>query len=171
MARVRINELPRFLAEDTNEKTLGIIVDDPVNPNETLIIPLVLKGVTSYLTSGKPRPSEYEDELIPRIDMTSNEPVWGPSETNFANRENAMIIFGGEVISSETIASGKRIINTLSVGEDDAVDFRDDNKFFNGITTKFNVDIVDMSKGIYSLNSKSLSQKRLISMESERRTV
>ena len=43
-----INELPKFLAEDPDEKTHAIIVGNPLNPNEPLVIPLELKGDTSY---------------------------------------------------------------------------------------------------------------------------
>ena len=52
---VIINDLPKFLEEDPDEKTHTIIVDDPLKPNEPLIILLVLKGVTSYLRSWKPK--------------------------------------------------------------------------------------------------------------------
>ena len=71
MAGFRINELPMFLPEDPYEKTHAIIVDDPLNPNKPLVVPLAFKGVTSYFRSSKTRASEYEDESIPHIDMTS----------------------------------------------------------------------------------------------------
>ena len=61
MTGVRINELPKFLAEDPDEKMHAIIVDDTLNPNEPLVIPLALKGVMSYLPYINPRASEYED--------------------------------------------------------------------------------------------------------------
>ena len=71
MEGVRINDIPKFLAEDPDEKTHAIIVNDPLNQNEHLIIQLVLKGVTSYFPSKKPRAREYEDQYIPHIGMTS----------------------------------------------------------------------------------------------------
>ena len=86
MEGARINDLPKFLAEDPDEKTHEIIVNDPQNPNEPLIIPLVLKGITSYFLSRKPKASEYEDESIPHIDMTIKAPVGEPSETIFADQ-------------------------------------------------------------------------------------
>ena len=58
MAGVRINELPKFLAEEPDEKTHAIIVDDLLNPNEPLVILLALKGITNYLMSRKPKASE-----------------------------------------------------------------------------------------------------------------
>ena len=75
MEGVRINDLPKFLAENPDDKSHAIIVDDSLNPNELLIITLVLKGVNSYFLSSNPRASEYEDESIPHIDMTSEAPV------------------------------------------------------------------------------------------------
>ena len=62
MEGFNINYLPKFLAEDPDDKKHAIILDGPLNPNELLITPLVLKGVTSYFPSRKPRESEYEDE-------------------------------------------------------------------------------------------------------------
>ena len=88
-----------------------------------------MKGVTSYFKSRKPRTSEYEDELIPHIDMTSKAPVWEPSETIFAEQEEAMTNFRGDFISSETITRGRLIINYFSNLEDDAVDLTDKKKF------------------------------------------
>ena len=83
MSGVIINDLPKFLAEDPDENTHAIRVDYPLNPNEPLVIPLSLKGITVYFLSSKPKAGEYEDELIPRIDLTSKAPVWEPSETSF----------------------------------------------------------------------------------------
>ena len=83
MKGVRINEIPKFLGEYLDDKTHTIIVNDMLNPNEPLIIPLSLKGVPNYFLSRKPKAIEYEDESIPHIDMTSEAPLWEPSETGF----------------------------------------------------------------------------------------
>ena len=103
MARVRINNIPKFLAVDQYEKTHTIKVDDPLNSNEPLIILLALKGVTSYFLSRNQKPSEYEDEYIQHIDMTSKAPVWEPSETGFSEQEDATTHFRVEVIRNEII--------------------------------------------------------------------
>ena len=81
IAGVSIKELPKFLEEDSDEKTHAIIVNVPLNPNQSPIIPLVLKGVTSYFPPRKPRSSKYEDESIPHIDKTSESPMWEPYDT------------------------------------------------------------------------------------------
>ena len=147
MAGFRINYLQKILVVDPNEKTHAIIFDDPLNPNEPLIIMLLLNGVGGYFLSRKPRASEYEDDSIPHIDMTSKAPVWEPSETSFVEQEYVMTNFRGQVISSETITRGRRIINSLSTGEYDAVDFTDDDNFFNALDVKVNVSRDGSSKG------------------------
>ena len=67
----------------------------------------MLKGVTSYFPSRKPRVSEYEDESIPHIDMMIKSLVWEPYETGFAEKEDVMTYFRGEVIISKIIAMGR----------------------------------------------------------------
>ena len=69
MAGVRINEIPKFLAEEKDYNTHSIIANGPLNPNEPLAIPLVLKGVKSYFPSRNTMSSEYEDESITHIVM------------------------------------------------------------------------------------------------------
>ena len=106
MTIVRIIGLPKLLDEDPDENTHTIIVDDPLNPNKPLVIPLALKGVTSYLPSRKTRASKYEDELIPHIDMTSEAQVWDSSETSFVEQEDAMNYFRREVIKTRPSQEG-----------------------------------------------------------------
>ena len=66
-----------------------------------------------------------------------------------------MTDFRVEVIISETIIRGQRIVNSLSTSEYHAVDFTYDN----------NVAKVGVYKGIHVVISDSLSQKWLISPE------
>ena len=76
-----------------------------------------------------------------------------------------------EVISNETIARGKRIINSLSPSEEDAVYFMDDEKFFDVLNVKVNVDRVGALKGNHGVTSDYLSQKWLTSPEASKKTV
>ena len=82
-----------------------------------------------------------------------------------------MTDFGVEVNSSGTIARVRWIINSLSTGEEDAVDFRDNDNLFNAFNTKVNVARVVASKGRYDVTLTSLYQKCLISAEASRRSV
>ena len=72
----RINGIPKCLEVDIDEQTHAIMVNVQLKPNQPQIIPLVLKLVNSYFLFSKPRASEYEDELIHNIDITSKYLVW-----------------------------------------------------------------------------------------------
>ena len=43
-----INELPKFLEENPNEDKYAVVVDDPLDPSEPLMIPHMLEGIKSY---------------------------------------------------------------------------------------------------------------------------
>ena len=159
MAGVIINKLPKFLSEELDEKPQAIIIKNPLNPNESLVILLALKGVTSYFPSRNTRASEYEDEPIHQIDTTSEAPVWEPSKTSFAGQDDAMTAFRGEIISNETITIGQWFMNSLSTSKYHAEDFTDDDNFYKALNAKVNVANVGASKGRHGLTSESLTQK------------
>ena len=85
--------------------------------------------------------------------MTSEAPVWEPSDTSFAEQEDAMNAFRGEVIINETIIRGRQIINPLSNSKDNVVDFTDDANFYNSLNAKGNVDKVGASKVRHEVTS------------------
>ena len=68
--------------------------------------------------------------------MTSEAPVWEPSEVSFEDQEDSMNDFRGEVMRNETITRGWRIIDYLSTGKENVVDFIDDKKFFDVCNAK-----------------------------------
>ena len=68
MAGVIINELLKFLSEDPDEKTQIIIVNDPLNPSDTLVIPLAFRGVTVNLCLG--RPSQVDMRMNQYLTLT-----------------------------------------------------------------------------------------------------
>ena len=90
MEGLNINNPPKFLADNTYENTHAIIVNESLNPNQPLIILVMLKGVTIYLPYISTIESDYEDESILNIDMTSESLVWEPSEVSFADQEDVM---------------------------------------------------------------------------------
>ena len=67
--------------------------------------------------------------------------------------------FRGEVIISESIARGRRIINPLSTSEDDKVDFTNDYNFYIAHNSSINIARVGLMKGRQIVTLKSLSHK------------
>ena len=94
--------------------------------------------------------------------MTSKAPVWEPSETIFAEQEEAMTNFRGDFISSETITRGRLIINYFTNLEDDAVDLTDKKIFYNALKSKVNVSRVGASKVKHGVTLEYLSHEWFI---------
>ena len=62
--------------------------------------------------------------------------MWEPYDTGFAEQEDSISDFRGEVIISDNIARGRRIINSLSTSEDHNGDFTDDEKSLKRLTLR-----------------------------------
>ena len=71
---VWINKVPKFLADTPSETTHAIDLVNPFGATHLLIIPLKLSGITSYFDVYSPSIAEYEDEDIPKIHLTAEEP-------------------------------------------------------------------------------------------------
>ena len=107
MAGVKNNEIPKVLVDDLYGKKHTIIVSDSLNPNHPMIIPLVLKGLKRYFTSRKPRASEYEDDSIPHINMTSDAPVWEPSQASLKSKNKGLMTSGDKLLDMKIYQVGK----------------------------------------------------------------
>ena len=66
--------VPKFLGETPSETTHAIELVDPFDATQPLIIPLQSSGVTSYFDVNSPSNAEYENEDIPKIHLTAEEP-------------------------------------------------------------------------------------------------
>ena len=66
---VHISEVLKFLAESPSETIHAIELEAHL-----LIIPLHLSSVTSYFDVYSPSVTEYENEDIPKIHLTGEEP-------------------------------------------------------------------------------------------------
>ena len=58
MYDVRVNEIPKYLTENTTDQTNSIVMQEQ---GETLLILLQLHGITSYFTPRKPTVEEYNN--------------------------------------------------------------------------------------------------------------
>ena len=174
---VKINELPKFLADKPDDETHAIVVGNPLDTDESLIIPLMIKGVTSYFPTRKPSMREYEDDNIQNIAMTSELPDWEPSEADFAEQEAGMTDFRGQVLDRETIERGRSVISSVSTGSDIngndiiSIDFTADNNFGNALADTIKVSRVGVSKGKVGVTAQRLSKNWNISPEAAKRTV
>ena len=82
-----------------------------------------------------------------------------------------MTNFRGQVIDREAIARGQRIINSVSTSYEDAIDFTDDNNFYDALKAKVNVARVGVSKGKHAISHETLSKNWMVSPETAMRMV
>ena len=64
---VIINEIPKFLASNATNETHFIIVTDPDDPVQRVILPLAICGVTKYLPTWPITKLECESGLYPSL--------------------------------------------------------------------------------------------------------
>ena len=64
--------------------THAIGLPDPFNAAHPLIIPLQSSSVTSYFDVYSPSVAQYENEDIPKILLTAEEPPWDPSTNEYS---------------------------------------------------------------------------------------
>ena len=88
---VQISEVPTFLAENPNKTTHAIELVDPFNAAHPLIILIQLSRVTSYIDVYSPGVKKYENDDIPKIHFTAEEPPWDPSINEYSKRETPML--------------------------------------------------------------------------------
>ncbi len=95
---VTVNKCPRFLTDNITDLTHSIVI--PVEGSETpYVIPLALSGMASSFPTGKPTVAEYES--LPHLSLTSDEPMYNPYDTTFAQQE--------EALQKDLFATGDRI--------------------------------------------------------------
>ena len=87
---VTVNDTPRFLTPEPNGETHVIIVTDPKNL-AAVILPLALNGgLASCLLVFEVAMEEWESEIYPRLELTSEHLGWDPTSTTFQEQEEAM---------------------------------------------------------------------------------
>ena len=168
---VVINDVPKICLRNPDDLAHSIQVDDPMDPDAKLHIPLMLRGVTSCFNVRRPTTGEFEDVDISKIDMTYESPEWDPADPDWAEQEASTMDSRGRVHDLETVIStGRRFINLVSTS-DQAVDFTSDDHFHDALQAHVNVSRVQVKNGHRAINSDMLAEKWLVSPEVARRTL
>ena len=94
---VEVDEKPKYLTEAPTEKSHAVVV---TNDNSRLVIPLQLRGVSSYFDSRKPTAQEYETSEA-KYELTCHDLEWDPLSPDFGEQERAMTDHKGEVRTTE----------------------------------------------------------------------
>ena len=102
---VQISEVPKVLAESPMVTMHAIELTDPFDAALLLIIPLQLSNLTSYFDVYSLSRAKYENEDIPKIHLTAEEPSWDPSTNEYSERETHMLDHQGQINIPATAAS------------------------------------------------------------------
>jgi hypothetical protein len=68
---VIVNDLPKFLASEPTDQTHALTIKDPDNPLQPVILPLMLRGVTSLLYVRPVTINEFNSLDHPQLHLTS----------------------------------------------------------------------------------------------------
>ena len=68
---VRVDECPKFLARNATDKTHAIVIGE--GKSQEYLIPLSLRGVTSYFPTRKPSQQEFESHTGTVHELTAKE--------------------------------------------------------------------------------------------------
>ena len=87
---VRIKECPKFLTENPTIASHSVVIPSTEEGTD-ILIPLSLKGVTSYFPTRKPTLSEIElaDSEDRSYELTYDNPDWDPHDKSFSKQEEA----------------------------------------------------------------------------------
>ena len=113
-----VDECPTFMCKQPTTKSHAITISDP-----ELIIPLSLKGITSYIPTRKPTVEECK--TCKYIDITPNTSDWNPHDMDYAEQESCMIDYRGELVSPTTIKQSlleSQVIASTMMIKDDRID-------------------------------------------------
>jgi hypothetical protein len=177
---VTVDETPKFLARDPTDHTHALIVNDPHNPAQTVILPLALRGVTSLINVRAPTLDEWNSDAFTRLSLTSESLTWDPTSTHYSDQEAAMTDYSGNVVRCAAVRGhvGILAINSLSSLSSDLVDVTDDENFHQVLTSKVMISSVDTSlnghirsRNIAPIDPQTLAARWMISPDRAKRTV
>ncbi len=126
-----INNLPKFLAANPTDQTHALIITDPNNPLQPVILPLTLRGVTWLLNVRTVTIDEFNSQDYPRLHLTSETLTWDPMTNLYEQQENTMMDYSGNIIRDAAVRGQvpTLIVNELQSLTTDLADLTHDCNF------------------------------------------
>ncbi len=142
---VIINNLPKFLAADPTDQTHALTLTDPNNPLQPVILPLILRGVTSLLNVRSTIIDEFNSHDHLRLHLTSETMTWDPMTDLYEQQEHAMMDYSSNIVCDAAMRGPKLILNELQPLTTDLADLTHDCNFHQVLTSHVVVSSVDAS--------------------------
>ena len=175
---VTVDETPKFLAPRLTEQTHALTVPDPDNPAQTISLPIMIRGVTSFLNVRNVPSEEFYKNETDCIHLTSETLTWDPHTTIYEESEAAMINYSGDLARDVTERGPSLIINALHSLTVDAVDITHDCNFHHVLKSNVVISSLDTSlnghmrsRKTAPIDSLTLAARWMISPERTKRTV
>ena len=143
---VTVNDTPKFLVSDPTDQTHALTLRDPVHPEQTLTIPLELRGVISLLNVRTVTADMFNDEQIPHYDLTSPTLTWDPTSDDYGAQERAMTNLYGDVETHANVRGPRQtyVINSISSSYTDTMDITHDDNFYAALSASIAILSVDL---------------------------
>jgi len=162
---VVINDTPKMCIPNLDDSTHSIAVADPLDQDASLHIPLILKGVTSCFCVRRPTTIEFEDEDIPKLDMTYESPEWDPCNPDWATQEASMMDSRGRLHDLDNvIAGGQRFINLVTTSTQ-STNFTSNEYFHIALQALVNVSRVKFRNSCRAIGHELLADEWMVSPE------
>ena len=144
---VTVNDTPKFLVSDPTDQTHALTLRDPVHPEQTLTIPLELRGVISLLNVRTVTADMFNDDQIQHYDLTSPTLTWDPTSDDYGAQERAMTNLYGDVETHADVR-GRRptyVIDSISSSYTDTIDITHDDNFYAALSATVVISSIDRS--------------------------
>jgi hypothetical protein len=142
---VIVDNLPKFLATDPTDQTHALTLTDPNNPLQPVILPLILRGVTSVLNVRSTTINEFNSHDYLRLHLTSETLTWDPTTDLYEQQEHPMMDYSGNIVRDAAMRGPKLIFNELQSLTTDLADLMHDCNFHQVLTAHVIVSSVNSS--------------------------
>ena len=168
-----MNDTPKMFMKHPTNKSHVILVNDPDDPGNTIIILIHILGVANAFTVRTPSEEEFDNKDIPHLIMTGKSLDWEPYEKDWAEQEAAMTNCRGHIQGQECndiVTRGWRIINSVSYNYL-SVDITDNQDFTQELERHVQVCRVKTSGGWRAIDADALAEKQMVSPDIAQQTL
>jgi hypothetical protein len=140
-----VNNLLKFLAADPTDQTHALTLTNPNNFSQPVILPLILKGVTSVLNMRTTTIDEFNSHDHLRLHLTSETLTWDPMTDLYEKQVHAMMDYSGNITCDAAVRGLNLIDNELQSLTTDLADLTHDCNFHQVLTAHVFVSSVHSS--------------------------
>jgi hypothetical protein len=157
-----------------------LIMTDPDNPLQPVILLLTLRGVTLLLNVRTVTIDEFNIQDYPRLRLTSEILTWDPTTNLYEQQENAMMDYSGNIVRDAAVRGQvpTLIVNDLQSLTTDLADMTHDCNFHQVLTLHVVKSSVDASLSGHMQSCKAvpidfmtLTGRWMIALERAKKTV